>query len=99
MTGAAGRDCNSISCSYADAECSDRADLTLLVERKVERREVDRWRWFRKELLESLCASVGGGGNIDVVGADCVACVEGVAQERCRWRSKVRRVVITVSRI
>lgn len=88
-----------MSCSYADAECSDRADLTLLVERKAERREVDRRGRFRNELLESLCASVGGGGNIGVLGADCMACIEGVAQERCRWRSKVSRVDIKVSRI
>lgn len=80
-------------------ECSDRADLTLLVERKAERREVDRRRWFRSEVLESLFASVGGGGNMGVLGADCRACVEGFAQERWRCRSKARRVVIRVSRM
>lgn len=62
-------------------------------------REVDRRRWLRNELLESWCASVGGGGNIGVLGADCMACVEGLAQARCRWSSRVRRVVIKVSRM
>ncbi len=42
---------------------------------------------------------MGGGGNMGVLGADCMACVEGVAQERWRCRSKVRRVVIRVSRM
>jgi len=99
VCGTGGKDCNSISCSYADAEWIERADLTDLAERKTEGREVERLRWLRRELRESLCARVGGGGNIGVVGAEAMARDVGTAQERWRWRRRVRRVVISVSRM
>lgn len=100
--GTGGSDCNSISCSYANAECRERADLTDfadLAERKTDKRDVERWRWLRNELSEVLCARVGGGGNMGVAGADAIARDDGTAQERCKWRRRARRVVINVSRM
>ena len=70
-------------------------DLTDLVDRKAERREFDRLR--RREERESMCASVGGGGNMGVTGAETTWETDGMAQERWRWRSSVSRVVINVS--
>ena len=62
-----GKDCISMSWSCAETECMERADLTDLtdfVDRKAERREFARFR--RSDDRESMCASVGGRGNIGV---------------------------------
>ena len=89
-----------MSCSYAEAECIDLADLTDLtdlVDLNAERREFGRLR--RREERESLCARMGGGGNIGVWSKVAGWVTLGVAHERWRCSSSVRSDVMSESRI